>query len=430
VRILIANKYYFMKGGAERLLFNTKAVLEAHGHEVVPFSIRFARNEPTPYARYFVDPPAGEGAVQLEQFRLRAPDLPRAVLSAFYSAQARRRIREAIRREGVDLVYMLNISNYVSASIVDGAHAEGVPVVHGLVDYHLVCPNATFNRAGKDRCLDCFPGKYWHGVVHRCVGRSLAASAMRAAVMFFDDATRIYHRVDAFVCLTPFMREVLARRGFERSKLHVALTPIDCAGFELGAHDDGTFLYVGRISREKGIDVLVEAAKLMRSWNSRVLVVGETSGRHARDCIARAAQGGGAPVEFLGPRYGDEMLGYLRRCRATVMPSRCIDNLPNALLESLAVGKPIVGSDNEGITVVVRDGENGLTFRSGDPADLAAKLDALAADADRARHMGLAGRRLVEAEHSPERHYESLMAAFEAARARRRATRQHGRLAH
>jgi len=419
VRILIANKYYFMKGGAERLLFNTKAVLEAHGHEVVPFAVRFARNEPTPHARYFVDPPAGEDAVQLEQFRLRPANVPRMMLTAFYSPQARRRIREAIRRERVDLVYMINVSNYISPSIVDGAHAEGVPVVHALVDYHLVCPNATFNRPGKDRCLDCFPGKYWHGVVHRCVGRSLAASAMRAAVMFFDDLTRIYRRVDAFVCLTPFMRDVLERRGFERSKLHVALTPIDCTGLRVGTEDDGTFLYVGRVSREKGVDVLVEAAKLMRSWNSRVLIIGETSGRHARECVARAAQGGGAPVEFLGPRYGDEMLGYLRRCRATVMPSRCIDNLPNALLESFAVGKPIVGSDYEGITVVVRDGENGLTFRPGDPADLAAKLDALAGDVDRARQMGLAGRRLVEAEHSPERHYESLMRAFEAARAHR-----------
>jgi glycosyltransferase involved in cell wall biosynthesis len=423
MRVLIANKYYFMRGGAERLLFNTKAILEAHGHTVMPFAIRFARSEPTPAARFFVDPPAGEREIELEQFRIKTHHVPRMVARALYSTQAKARIRQVIRAERIDLVYALNISNYISPSIVDGAHAEGVPVVHGLVDYHLVCPNATFNRPRKDRCLDCFPGKYWHGVVHRCVGHSLPASLMRAAVMFFDDLTRVYHRVDAFACLTPFMRDVLAARGFEREKLHVTLTPIDFAPIEVSGDDDGTFLYVGRISREKGIDILVEAAKRMRSANSRVIVIGEIDGRYAERCVELAARGGGARVEFLGPRYGDEMLAYLRRCRATIMPSRCLDNLPNALLESFAAGKPIVGSNYEGITVVVKNGENGLTFEPGNPADLAAKLDALAADPERARRMGLSGRRLVEAKHSPEHHYASLMAAFESAIARRKVAR-------
>ena len=285
MRILIANKYYFMKGGAERYLFNVKAILEAHGHTVVPFAIRFARNDPTPYARYFLDPPTDETAVQLEQFRLQARHLPRMVLTALYSPQAKARIREAIRRERIDLVYMLNISNYISPSIVDGAHAERVPVAHGLVDYHLLCPNAAFSRPGKDRCFDCFPGKYWHGIAHRCVGGSLGASAVRGLSMFFHDAVRLYHRVDAFVCLTPFMRTMLARRGFGPTKLHVALTPIDCSGFEVGDKDNGTFIYIGRISHEKGVDVLVQAAKSMKSRNSRILIIGETSGRYARACI-------------------------------------------------------------------------------------------------------------------------------------------------
>jgi glycosyltransferase involved in cell wall biosynthesis len=423
MRILIANKYYFMRGGAERLLFNTQAILEAHGHTVVPFAIRFARNEATPAARYFVEPPAGENALELEQFRIGPRTLPRLMLTALYSPQAKTRIREAIRRERIDLVYMLNISNYISPSIVDGAHREGVPAVQGVVDYNLVCPNATFNRPAKDRCLDCFPGRYWHGVAHRCVGGSFGASAMRAAVMFFDDAIRVFHRVDAFVCLTPFMREVLARRGFDAARLHVALTPIEAARYDVGADDDGTFLYVGRLSREKGVDVLVRAASLMRSKQSRIVVIGELDSDYAARCVAQARGAAGARVEVLGPRYGDEMLGFLRRCRATVMPSRCIDNLPNALLESFACGKPVVGSNYKGISVVVRDGENGLLFQPGNAHDLATKLDALAADPERARRFGAAGRRLVEQEHSPERHYERLMAAFDAALARWRAAR-------
>jgi glycosyltransferase involved in cell wall biosynthesis len=107
------------------------------------------------------------------------------------------------------------------------------------------------------------------------------------------------------------------------------------------------------------------------------------------------------------------------------MPSRCIDNLPNALLESFACGKPAVATDVEGIRHVVHDGENGFLFRAGSPASLAAKLDALSADRDGARRMGLAGRRLVEERYSPEPHYEGLIRVFEAAVARtRRRTRR------
>ncbi len=413
MRVLFVNKYYFMKGGAERLLFNLKGILEAHDHTVVPLSLRFARNQPTPYAHYFMEPPAGEDAVQFEQFRLRPAIVPRMILAAFYWPEAKARLREVIRRERIDLVCMMNVSNYISPSIVDGAHLEGVPVVHVIVDYHLVCPNAKLNRPGKDRCLDCLPGKYWHGIAHRCVGGSLGASAIRAAAMFFQDAIRVYHRVDSFACLTPFMRELLSKRGFPRDRLHVLPTPIDASQVEVGAEDDGSFLFFGRISPEKGVDLIPRAAQLMKSTNNRLLILGDTSSPYAKECMAQAARGTGAPVEFLGLRYGDELWRLVRRCRATLAPSRWLDNLPNVLLESFACGKPVIGADVEGINVVVHDKENGLLFEPGNPTDMAAKLDALAADQDRARRMGQAGRRLVEADYSPALVYERLMAIFE-----------------
>ncbi|MBN1916910.1 MAG: glycosyltransferase family 4 protein [Verrucomicrobia bacterium] len=424
MRILIVTKYYFVKGGPERYLFNLTPVLESHGHTVVPLALRFDRNRPSPYTHYFLDPPAGAQATGLEQFRIGLKDVARMVVRAFYWPQARGRVREVIRREKIDLVYMLNISNYISPSIIDGAHAEGVPAVHRVNDFHLVCPNALLMRSSKDRCMDCFPGKYWHGIAHRCVGGSLGASAVRSASMFFHDLSHIYRRVDSFVCTNPFMRDVLARRGFDQRTLHMALTPIDASSIPVGEHDDGSLVYFGRLSREKGVDLLVEAASQMRNTSCRVFIVGEVSGEYAQRCVAQAARCTGTRIEFLGPRHGEDLFALIRSCRATIMPSRCIDNLPNALLESFACGKPVVGADVEGIRVVVRDGENGLLFRPGDAADLARKLDALAADPDRARQLGLAGRRLVEQEHSPERHYESLMRAFEAALARRVALRR------
>lgn len=427
MRILIANKYYFMKGGAERYLFNVKALLESHGHTVVPFAVRLARNEPTPYSRYFMDPPAGEDAVQLEEFRLRPAALPRMVLTACYSPQAKARVREAIRREGIDLVYMLNISNYMSPSIIDGAHAEGVPAVHRLSDYNLVCPSAIVNRPGKDRCFDCLPARYWHGIIHRCVRGSLGASIVRSASMFFQELIRVYHRLDAFVCVTPFMRELLAKRGFKRDRLHVVPTPIDASRIEVGTEDDGSFVFFGRISHEKGVDLIPRAAQLTKSKTSRIVVVGDTASPYAKECMAQAAHAAGVPVEFPGPRHGDQLWRLVRRCRATLSPSRWLDNLPNVLLESFACGKPVIGTDVEGINVVVRDGENGLLFQPGNAAEMAAgmaaELDALAADPDRARRMGQAGRRLVEKDHSPGLHYERLMTVFERAIETRRRKR-------
>ena len=423
MRILIANKYYFMKGGAERYLFNVKALLESHGHVVVPFGIRFARIEPTPYARYFVEPPAGEHAEELEQFRLRPTVVPRMVLTAFYSPHAKARLREVIRRERIDLVYMLNISNYISPSIIDGARAEGIPVMHRLSDFTMVCPSAIFNRRRKNRCFDCLPGKYWHGIIHRCVGGSLGASVVRCASMFFHDAIRIYHRADGFVCSTSFMREILVRRGFKPERAHVIPTPIDASRIEVSSEDDGTFLCASRISREKGIDTLVEAAKRMRSKGQRIIIAGEVEGQYAVECMRIARRAAGARVEFIGPRYGEAMWQLLRRCRATILPSRCIDNSPNAVLESFACGKPVVGSNVEGVSALVRDGENGLLFEPENADDLAGKLDALAADPERARRMGLAGRAFVEERHSPDRHYTDLMRLFESAIEARRKRR-------
>jgi glycosyltransferase involved in cell wall biosynthesis len=420
VRILIANKYFFLKGGPERYLFNLKAILESYGHTVIPFSVRFARNEPTPYSRYFVDPPLSEEAVQLEQFKLQLRHLPRVVLNAFYSLQAKGRLRELIRRERIDLVYALNISNYLSPSIIDAAHAEGVPIVHRLSDFCLLCPSAMLNRPDKDRCFDCIPGKYWHGVRHRCVGGSLGASLVRCSSMFFHDAIRIYHRVDQYVCTTPFMQSLLVGRGFRPDRIHVIPTPIDSSRIQVGDEDDGTFFCATRLSHEKGVDVLVRAGTLMKARASRIIVVGEIAGQYAHECVAMGTGGHGATIEFLGPRYGEELFALLKRCRAAIIPSRWIDNLPNTLLEALAHGKPVIGANVEGINVAVHHGENGLLFQPNDPADLASKLDALANDPARARQMGLAGRRLVEETHNPERHSQTLMRVFETAMAQRR----------
>ena len=402
MRVLAANKFYFVKGGAERYFFELKRILEERGNEVVPFAMRHGDNEPSEHSDLFVsheDFGDGVGAVR----RLRA------AARVVYSIEARRRIEALVDRTRPDVAHLHNIAHQLSPSILYGLRARGVPVVQTLHDYKLVCPNYQMFVDG-ETCERCRKWRYWNAVIHRCMRGSLSRSLTVCVEACAHKLLGTYARnVDMFIAPSRSLRDRMIAHGVDSERIVHLPYAIALDAYEPRHDSDGYAVYVGRLSTGKGLGTLLGAAALAGDVRLRVIGTGPLEG----ELRVRAQRDGLDNVEFLGYRTGDDLRSLFSGALFVVVPSECYENSPLTVYEALAYGKAVVGSTMGGIPELVAAGETGLIFEAGDHEALAQCLTELWTDPARAVEMGRQGRRRAESDYAPDGHYERIRGIYE-----------------
>lgn len=416
MRIIICNKYYFMTGGPERYMFGVTRALQAQGHEVIPFSVDAKQNETSDYSQYFVSSPVGRDnyVAQLTRQKLGAGAKVRIVGRAIYSREAYRKLRRLIRDTQPDLVYVLNFTNYLSPSIIDAAHDEKIPIVVRLSSFDLLCANNHFLRKGQI-CTECLTHGKTRGIVHRCTGGSLGASLARTGAMYYHDLIDVYNRVDAYVAPARFMRQKLIEGGFPAERIQYIPTFVDIQRYQPrppGTPDDGYVLYFGRLARDKGVRVLVEAYGLLGPSAPPLLLMGFAEPGEEHYLRQRCAELGLSNVHFLPPREGEAMMSMVQRARCVVSPSVWFDNTPNTIYEAFACGRPVIASNIGSLPEQVIDGHTGLLFEMGNPKALALQLKRLLKDPALADQFGANARHAAQTEYSATLHTQRLLALF------------------
>jgi len=401
VTVLACNKYYFVKGGAERYLFELSRILEARGHRVVPFAMQHDRNEPSPFSDAFVSHEGFDGGDGLGR-RLRA------AARVVYCAEARRKIEALVDRVRPDVAHAHNIAHQLSPSILYGLASKGVPVVQTLHDYKIVCPNYAMYVNGEN-CERCATWRYWNACARRCMRGEAAASALVCAEAYLHRLLGSYSRnVALFIAPSRSLRDRVVAHGVDPAKVVHLPYAIDLAGYEPRYGDGGYAVFVGRLSTGKGVATLLRAAALARDVRLRVVGTGPLR----PELEALKEREGLDNVEFVGYRTGADLKRVVSGAAFVVVPSECYENSPLTVYEAFALGKPVVGSDAGGIPELVPDGDAGLLFPAGDREALADRMRALWADRSRAAEMGRRARARVEREYSPERHYDAIMGVY------------------
>lgn len=387
-------------------MFDEVSWLEQAGHEVAHFSTRHPDNVASPYGEYFAEyTELGSGA------KRGVAESLRAALRMFHNRDAARRFERLVDDFKPDIVHVHGIHRQISPSILAVTSRRNLPVVQTLHDYQRVCPSDVLLRRGSEVCepRSCGRLSYTACIRNRCVRGSLAASTLAAAEVSFQRMIGAYERgVTRFVSPSRFLADRMAEGGWH--------LPIDVIGNAVPLRDRavtsdsrGTyFLFAGRLSPEKGVDVLLRAAA---TAGVRVVIAGD--GPLAGGLRAAA----GPNVEFLGHIAGEEAERLASGARAVVVPSVWYENAPMSVLEAMAAGTAVIASRIGGIPEQVTDGVEGILVEPGDADALAGALRALEADSSMAVRMGTAGRERVEHAFSPSRHLEALLATYERARA-------------
>jgi len=408
MNVLFLNNYFYMRGGSERVFFGDMEMVEAHGHRVAPFCRRSEGDFASPFARFF------------------APDLQTATVSA--SLDGLRTVGQVISsRETAagldrmlaeftpDVAHAHNIYGRLTTSVLALLRQRGIPVMMTLHDYKLVCPSYKLEVDGRV-CEACGGKQFYRAVVRRCHKGSMAASAVYAAESYFNRFLGRYRKgVAVLISPSHFLKGKLVEFGWPETQIEVVRNCLDSSGFEPRYEPGEYFLYLGRLSREKGVDILLDAFATLPD-TARLVVAG--TGPLEAELRGRVA--GEGRVTFTGYLSGAALEASIRGARAVVVPSQWYENAPLSVLEAMAYGKPVIGARIGGIPEMVEEGRTGLLFEAGDVDALREALDRLLTMSDAAvAEMGRAARRRVEEHYTAEEHYERLMAVYERAIGRR-----------
>lgn len=399
--LLSINNYYYHRGGAETVFLEHNRMFERKGWRVTPFAMKHPRNLATEWDRYFVE------EIEFGQRYTPVQKLMR-VPKVIYSFEARRKLDLLIRHTGPAIAHAHNIYHHISPSILGLLKRRNVPVVLTLHDLKIACP-AYSMLAPDGVCERCRGGRIHNVVTNRCIKGSLALSSVAFAEAALHRVMGTYEKcVNRFVVPSRFYIGKLVEWGYPESRFKHVPNFVDPGNSRPAFTPGKSFLYVGRLSREKGLATLIRAAA---EAGLPVSLVG--NGPQLEELRSLAAELS-ADVEFRGFLGGEELQDAIRAARAVVLPSEWYENAPMSVLEAYALGKPVIGARIGGIPELVRESETGFGFPSGDVAALADLLRQVADSPDsRIEEMGRAGRLWVEQDFSAARYLERVVAIYE-----------------
>lgn len=427
MKIIIVNYRYFISGGPERYYFNIKEILEKNGHEVIPFSVKSSRNFPNDYEKYFLD--IVDDEVYFAQAKKKTPKMIlKSFTRMFYSFEAKSKMKQLIKDTHPDLIYIMQMHNKISPSIVDAARDMKVPVVHRISDFQYMCPNALFYNDRTGVCEDCLKGKVLSCVKNKCVLNSSVYSGIKVAAKWLHDVMKVHKHIDAFVVPSEFTYEKLHEYGIPYDKLNHIPTFFNLKENDPKVSYDNEgkpfVLFVGRIEKQKGLMTLVKAFEDL-PYSLKIIGFSNDGyedelkqylGRSVVRCMnveKSEVYGKNGNIEFLGKKTFEEIVPYLKSCLCTTVPSEWYDNFPNSLIESYAFKKAVIATDFGSLQYMVKDYETGLKFQYADIDDFRQKIIYMFEHIDEAKTMGENGYKLVETVYSPNAHYEQLMKVFE-----------------
>lgn len=401
MKIIFADNFYYIRGGAERVFFDEMEMLREHGHEIIPFSRHFEKNIASEYSKYFAPP-----------FEYEDVSMRKRIAASFkliYSLECRSSIGALLDLFKPDIFHAHNIYGRLTTSVLDAAKKRNIPVVMTLHDYKLICPSYLMLLNG-EVCERCRGTRFYYCTVKRCHKGNLLPSVIYTFETYFNRLFNKYGWVKYFICPSEFLLRKHAEAGIPENKLVHIPNFINTDLFKPDYSAGRYILFVGRLSKEKGVLTLLKA---VTGLEVTVRIVGEGPMKKEFEVYARENKMNN--VVFEGYRTGSELVNLYRNAAFLVVPSEWYETFGLIITEAFAYGKPVIGSAIGGIPEILIEGGAGILFKPGDYRELREKIKYLLTDPKIITLMGKKARRKVEEQFNAEIHYQRLMEVYEKA---------------
>ena len=361
MKILLINNQHHRMGGAHAVYLSTAELLKKHGHGVFFFALKDEKMLSDEYANYF--PKA------IDYRRLSTLSKIKSVRSFIYNKEAYTKLNEYIKFIKPDIAHIHLFMGGLTVSILDAFKENNIPIVHTVHDYRLICPAYLFFNGENEICEKCRNNMYYQCIVNKCSENSLSQSTILALDAYVRKWVKNpYKYIDSLIFVSNFaLRKHLEFGLSQKIDSNVLYNFIpELSECKPNNKKGKYYLYFGRLSREKGIMTLLEAAK-KTNINLKILGTGPL-----QQIITSQKSNN---IEILGYKKGNELIEIIKNASFIIVPSEWYENNPMSVIESYAYGKPVIGADIGGIPEIVEHNKTGYLFESGNIDALAEQIE-------------------------------------------------------
>ena len=402
--ILNINKFYFIRGGAERFFFELAKLLEEKGHQVIPFSMKHKNNFKSDYEKYFVS------EVQTEKVSISLQGL-RTVGRFFWSFEAQRKLKKIVKNEKPELAILHNIYHQISPSILPILKKYNIPIILIAHDYGLL--SANYNMFVKGMVYDKICGSgFLNCLKDKCVKDSwLASLVCGLETWFHHQVLDVYKKnIDRVIAPSKFMREMFIKADWRREKLAYLPYFIKQPTFnnQQLTKKGEYILYFGRLSQEKGVDVLIKAMKNLPDINLKIVGSGPEESKVKKQIINNKIDN----IEMLGYKAGKELERVIAGSQFVIVPSVWYENCPMSVLEAYSLGVPALVSNIGGLPEMIPSQDKNFMFQPANEKDLQDKIRFLWNNQEILNRAGKRVKEFVQENNNPEKYYEKLMGIY------------------
>lgn len=383
LKILLIHNFSGVQGGADRCVHNLKILLESKGHEVTLFTAEdqsgLLRSGPMDAIRYL------------------------------YNHKAAKKLNAFLSKFRPDIAHCHNIYGHLTPAILPVLKRKNVPVVMTLHDYKLICPNHMLYTQGAV-CERCRGGRYYQSFKNRCFKNSYALSFMGMVEAYLHHRLRLYEKnVDLFISPSRFLRTKFIEFGWPPKCIEWVPNFVQPQAPEQVDPSYHGFIYFGVVSQVKGAPWLLQSLEKIAK-PVQLKIVGQ--GNALDECV-RLAKQSRHQIEFLPFQNPLGLYRSIQSALFTVMPSLWYENNPMTILESYALGRPVVAPNQGGIPELIEHGKTGLLFEAGNPQSLTRQIATLLEDPNRALEMGRSSKAKFEQEFTAELYYQRILEIYQ-----------------
>lgn len=358
MKILMVNKFLYPRGGSESYMLYLGEHFKKMGHEVEYFGMFDEKNT--------VGNSAGMYTQNMD-FHAKKRERFLYPFKIIYSSEAKNKILQVIDSFKPDIVHMNNINFQLTPSIIYGIKKRGIPVVQTVHDYQMICPNHLLYNFDKNiPCEKCIKGSKTNCVKNKCIHGSVVKSILGVIEAQLYSVLKTYKKVDLFVCPSYFLEnKLLSAKKYYRGKTKTIHNFINKEKFSnTNQKEDSYIVYVGRLSKEKGIEHIAGAAKILPQYT--FIVAGSGPDEAMLKDIPN--------IKLAGFLTGDKLTELMGNAKVLLLPSVCYENCPLSILEAHAMGVPVVTMNSGGMAELVKDGVTGTLVNEPTSEGVARKL--------------------------------------------------------
>ena len=406
MKILQINKFFFLKGGSERHFFDLSELLSKKEHSVSVWSTKHPHNLSFPNQESFAE------FIDFSKNDSFLKEIKK-LKNIFWNKDAKKKLEKIVKHQKPDVVHLHNIFSHFSASIIFAIKKYNIPIVLTLHDYKLFCPNYKF-FSKSNICFDCLKSKNYSSCIRKkCIKDSYVKSFVGYLEGKYNkDFLKIAEKIDLFLAPSLFIKKKAIEWGIPKEKV------IHLPNFIEGNHTDkknkkqsNYFLYFGRLSEEKGVELLIKSflniSGRFSEWKLKIAGDGPEM-KNLKKKFQKNKQ-----IEFLGRKNRKELNKIILKAYLTVVPSLWPENFPYSILESNALATPTLVSKTGGLTELIKHEKTGLLFELGDQSDLENKIAWSIRNPKKISKIGETAQKEIFDKYNSEKYYKKIIKIYE-----------------